>query len=219
MLQALRHVETAIRHAESLAEEARDLREPALADPLEAAARELSAELEAACQALEEVEPAREARQLAHRALQSLYDDASLRIEERGDPRELARLTPGGYLDVSERIRFRLRRLEQESEPELLRLRDELERGLLAYETCVDAYLLAAGRAQVMKDGAVAQSQVFRLALERAKARLLTLAPAGSPTWQRIKRRTVRTKRPHWLTREGTLSTERVLAASGRLRG
>lgn len=217
MLQALRHVETAIRHAESLAEEARDLGDTHLADRLEAGARDLSEELDAASAALDEVEPGREARQLAHRALQSLYDDVSLRLEERGDPRELARLTAGGYLDVSERVRFRLRRLDGEHDGELLLLRDELERGLLAYETCVDAYLLAAGRAQVMKDGAVARSQVFRLGLERAKTTLLRLAPAGSPTWQRIKRRAVRTKRPHWLTREGTLSTEQALAARGRL--
>lgn len=220
MHPSLRHVETAIRHAESLADEAESLGANALAQRLAAGAADLATALEEAVTALDLVEPSREARGLAHRSLQSLYNDITCQIEERGCPKTLARLTPGGHLDVVERSRYRVRRLSADYEGELLRMRDQIERGLLAYETCVDAYLLAAGDAQVKKDGAIAKSQLLRVALERAKCHLLTLAPAGSSQWQRIKRRAVRTKRPRWLTREsteGVLSSEKALVARGQI--
>lgn len=220
MHSSLRHVETAIRHAESLAEEAESLGAHPLSQQLASAAQELARELHEASEMLDLVEPARESRALAHRSLQSLYNDVTCRIEDRGCPKTLARLTPGGYLDVVERTRYRVRRMSETDDADLLRLRDQIERALLAYETCVDAYLITAGEAQVKRDGVIAKSQLLRVTLERAKCHLLTLAPAGSPQWARIKRRAVRTKRPRWLTREtvdGVVSSEKALVARGQL--
>lgn len=220
MHTSLRHVETAIRHAETLAEEAEALGAVQLSKRLAESALNLAQDLEEASAVLDLVEPARESRGLAHRSLQSLYNDVTCQIEERGCPKTLARLTPGGYLDVVERTRYRVRRLSEAEEPALLRMRDQIERALLAYETCVDAYLLTAGDAQVKRDGVIAKSQLLRVSLERAKCHLLTLAPAGSPQWQRIKRRAVRTKRPRWLTREhteGLVSSEKALVARGQI--
>ncbi len=220
MHASLRHVETAIRHAESLAEEAESLGALQLSRRLLEAAGTLARDLEEASAVLELVEPARESRGLAHRSLQSLYNDVTCQIEERGCPKTLARLTPGGYLDVVERTRYRVRRLSETEDAALLRLRDQIERSLLAYETCVDAYLLTASDAQVKRDGVIAKSQLLRVSLERAKCHLLTLAPAGSPQWHRIKRRAVRTKRPRWLTREhgdGLVSSEKALVARGQI--
>lgn len=220
MHPALRHVETAIRHAESLAEEAESLDADQLAARLSDAARRLAEELAEASSMLDLVEPARASRALAHRSLQSLYNDITCQIEERGCPKTLARLTPGGHLDVVERTRYRVRRLCEADDPALLRMRDQIERGLLAYETCVDAYLLTSGEAQLKRDGVIAKSQLLRVTLERAKCHLLTLAPAGTAQWQRIKRRAVRTKRPRWLSRDdagGLVSSERALVARGQI--
>lgn len=220
MHPALRHVETAICHAESLAEEASSLDAAHLARRLSEASSRLSEELAEAVALLDLIEPARDSRGLAHRSLQSLYNDITCQIEERGCPLTLARLTPGGHLDVVERMRYRVRRLSEADDPELLRMRDQIERALLAYETCVDAYLLTAGEAVMKRDGVIAKSQLLRVTLERAKCHLLTVAPAGSAQWQRIKRRAVRTKRPRWLTREhpeGLLSSERALIARGQV--
>jgi hypothetical protein len=202
---SLRHVDTAIHHAEVLAEEAESLGAHDVARKLAALAQELALDLAEASELLDRVEPAREARSLAHRSLQSVYDDVTSQIEDKGCPETLARLTPAGYLDVVERSRYRVRRLAEADEPELLRIRDHTERALLAYETCVDAYLLTASEAQVKRDAVVAKSQLLRLTLERTKRHLLTLAPVGSPQWSRIKRRAVRTKRPRWLTRDAAL--------------
>ena len=95
-----------------------------------------------------------------------------------------------------------------------------LTRGLDAYNKCVDDYLLASARARERADEAVASAQLLRIDLERAKRRLLTLAPVGSDAWRRIKRRAVRTKKPRWLlagTGPSPLSSEGVLLATGRL--
>jgi hypothetical protein len=45
----------------------------------------------------------------------------------------------------------------------------------------------------------VVRSQALRLELDGAKARLLLMADVGSDAWNRIKRRTVRTKRARWI--------------------
>lgn len=217
---SLRHVETAIGHAEHLAEEAESLSAHELASKLSSLANELAHDLDEASELLDQVEPAREARSLAHRSLQATYDDITSQIEDYGCPTTLSRLTPGGYLDVVERSRYRVRRLSESDEPELLRMRDATERALLAYETCVDSYLLTASQAQVRREAVVAKSQLLRVTLERAKRHLLTLAPVGSPQWARIKRRAVRTKRPRWLTREvteGPLAAEKALVSRGQI--
>ncbi|MFZ9886621.1 MAG: hypothetical protein ACO3JL_03870 [Myxococcota bacterium] len=198
----LRHVESALEHCAVLVTEARSLGATALAHKLEDQGHFVEEALRSAEAALDEVEPARRARQLAHHALESLYNETSSRLEELGCSKTLARLAPGGQLDVVERMRYRLRRLMHSDEAVFVRLRDEVERGLLAYETCVDVYLLAAGEARLFREQAVSASQLLRLALERAKRQLLTLASPGSEVWLRVRRRCVRTKPPRWLAGE-----------------
>lgn len=198
----LRHVESALEHCAVLVTEAYSLGATSLANKLEDQGHFVEEALRAAEAAFDEVEPARRARQLAHHALESLYNETSSRLEELGCSKTLARLAPGGQLDVVERMRYRLRRLLTCDETVFVRLRDEVERGLLAYETCVDVYLLAAGEARLCREQAVSSSQLLRLSLERAKRQLLTLAPPGSEQWLRLRRRCVRTKPPRWLAGE-----------------
>jgi len=200
-LHALRHVSSAVRHAEGLADEAEDLSDLPLATRLRARARSVTEDLDAAVQSIDEVPPTRDARALAHHVLNAVYSDVTLHLERLLDPELASRLSPGGNLDVSERVRFRLRHLAltDASTEELLDVRALLERALFTYDCAVDAYLLACAVAQSKKDRAIVKSQALRLELERAKHALLVRALPKSDTWQRIKRRTVRTKRARWL--------------------
>lgn len=219
-MNSLRHVSTAVGHAEALADEAEELERSDLAARLRVRARALSHLLDAALTAQERVLPTREARVLGHHELTHLYDDVTGVIDDALRPEDAARLSPGGYLDVAERTRFRLRRLQDPRSPVEERVAHELHRGLCAYETCVDAYLLATADARGLSERAVAESQLLRTELERAKRHLLTLAPVGGEAWRRIKRRAVRTKKPRWLLRAGedeALSSERALVAVRRV--
>lgn len=198
-LQALRHVSSAIRHAEILADEAEDLGDGALSQRLRERARDLAVDLDRAVEVLDEVGPARQARALAHDMLTSLYGDLTLRLEQALSPERASRLSPGGHLDVVERARFRFRHLALPHDDSLIAVREELGAALGRYDAAVDAYLIVCADAQARKDEVVVRSQALRLELERAKQRLLVLAPAGGDAWQRIKRRAVRTKRARWL--------------------
>lgn len=199
MLQALRHVSSAIRHAEILADEAEDLEDQALAARLRERARELAVDLERAVEVIDEVEPARAARAVAHDTLGALYNDITMRLEQRLSPERASRLSPGGHLDVVERARFRFRHLAPLTEQPLVALREELGAALGRYDAAVDCYLIVCADGQAIKDRVVIKSQALRLELERAKQRLLMTAPAGGEAWRRIKRRAVRTKRARWL--------------------
>ena len=199
MLQALRHVAAAVRHAEILADEAEDLADVALATRLRERARELALDLERAVEVIDEVEPARSARAVAHETLGALYGDVTMRLEERLSPERSSRLSPGGHLDVVERARFRFRQMVAHTEEGVRALQDELGAALGRYDAAVDSYLMVCAEAQGKKDEVVVRSQALRLELERAKQRLLLKAPAGGEAWRRIKRRTVRTKRARWL--------------------
>ncbi|OGQ21504.1 MAG: hypothetical protein A2138_14850 [Deltaproteobacteria bacterium RBG_16_71_12] len=199
MLQSLRHVASAVRHAEVLADEAEDLEETALATRLRARGRELAADLERAVEVLDDVEPARQARAVAHEGLGALYGDVTMRLEAQLSPERASRLSPGGHLDVVERARFRFRHLAAHADERLAAVREEIGAALARYDAAVDAYLIVCAEAQSKKDEAVVKSQALRLELERVKQRLLLLAPAGGEAWRRIKRRAVRTKRARWL--------------------
>jgi hypothetical protein len=219
-MDSLRHVQTAVGHADALADEAEGLLRPELAQKLRARARALAALLDAALAANERVPESREGRVLGHHELTSLYDDVTSVIDDALRPEAAARLSPGAYLDVAERARFRVRRLSAPTCDVEARVARELQRGVEAYETCVDAYLLATADARGLGERAVAESQLLRVELERAKRHLLTVAPVGSESWRRIKRRAVRTKKPRWLLRGGgdeALSSERALVAQRRV--
>lgn len=193
-------VSNAIRHASALAREAEELGDDALARALRERAERLSGRLEEALSALGRIEPAKEARVLAHGSLASVLGECCAELEEILDPEDALRLLPAGRLDAAERARFLLRRLDAVPTSGTSRAVEErLSRALFAYEACVDAYLLACAEARARKEGVIAESQVLRLDLERAKRTLLALAPAGSPRWRRIQARCVRTKPAAWL--------------------
>lgn len=202
-LHALRHVSSAVCHAEGLADEAEDLGNVALATRLRARAASVAADLDRAVEAYDAVVPSRDTRARAHVLLSSVYGDVTLRLEQIFPPEEASRLSPGGYLDVVERARFRMRHFPHAAPPGGMALladtRALLERTLTIYEETVDAYLTACAEAQSKKDRAVITSQALRLELERAKQGLLVQAPADSDTHRRIRKRTVRTKRARWL--------------------
>ncbi len=199
-LHALRHVSNAVHQAEALAGEAEELGARELAARLRARAAEVAAELEAAVQAVDDVEPASEARKRTHEMLSVAYSEVTLRIEQATSPEDSSRLSPGGHLDVVERVRYRLRQLRDDCNSEELRdARALLERALFTYDASIDVYLIACAAAQSKKDCALVKSQALRIELERAKHGLLVQAPAGSDVYKRIKRLTVRTKRARWL--------------------
>jgi hypothetical protein len=198
-LHALRHVSNAVHQAEALAGEADDLGATQLALRLRASAAEVATELEAAVQAVDDVGPASEARKRTHEMLSVAYSEVTLRIEQATSPEDSSRLSPGGHLDVVERVRYRLRQLRDESSEELRDVRALLERALFAYDSSIDDYLMACAAAQTKKDCALVKSQALRIELERAKHGLLMHAPTGSDSYKRIKRLTVRTKRARWL--------------------
>ena len=206
-LHSLRHVSSAVRHAEALADEAEDISAASLAARLRDRASEVAGDLEAAVSAIADVVPARHARIRCHVMLNAVHSEVTLRLEQLFDPEDASKLSPGGHLDVAERVRFRLRRLPpasaaaDQSDPSdpLLKVRVDLERALFLYDTTVDTYLLACALAQSKKDRAIIKSQALRLELERAKHALLVQTPVESDNHKRIKRRTVRTKRARWL--------------------
>lgn len=200
-MRSLHHVAAAIQHAEHLADEADDLGQADLARRLRALAGLVARDLEQAVRLLDDVEPARDARLLAHHSLAAVYGEATLRLDGALPKAHLALLTPGGHLDVVERVRYRLRRLDARADDEgpAADVRDDLDRALHAYDTTVDAYLFACAEAQAKKDAVIVESQALRLELERAKHRLLTTAETGSDAWKRIKRRAVRTKRARFV--------------------
>ncbi len=198
-LHALRHVSSAVRHADALADEAQDLGCKEIAARLRERARSVSADLDAAIQAIEEIDPARAARERCHGVLTSVYADATLQLERVLPPEEASRLSPGGHLDVSERVRFRLRRMPDDALDAVLDVKALLDRALFTYDAAVDGYLAACADAQSKKDRAVIKSQALRVELERAKHTLLVRADPDGDAWRRIKRRTVRTKRARWL--------------------
>lgn len=198
-LQALKHVAAAVRHAEVLADEAEDLAQLELARRLRHQAVSLGTDVEDAVAAHDLVTPMREQRLRAHAQLDAAYADATVRLAALLGPDELSRLSPGGYLDVVERARFRARRLEQHDDTRIDQILLELTSALDRYDAAVDRYLLTCADAQGKKDRAVVRSQALRLELDAAKARMLVLADVGSDAWVRIKRRTVRTKRARWI--------------------
>jgi hypothetical protein len=214
-MRSLHHVASAIRHAEHLADEAEDLAMTDLSARLRTLGAIVALDLERAVRILEDVEPARDARALAHQSLSSVYGEATLRLETSLPRGEVSRLSPGGHLDVVERVRYRLRRLETRDDEDqvLIDVRTDLERALFAYDTTIDAYLLACAEAQATKDAVVVESQALRLELERAKHRLLAKAEAGSEAWKRIKRRPVRTKRARFID---DAAVQKFLAAAPR---
>jgi hypothetical protein len=200
----LKHVATAIHHGECLAGEAEDLGENEWADRLERGARDLAFILEDALDTMDQVPEAKECRKLAQDSLSAVFRDVTCELELVLDPVAVARVTPSSHLDVGERTRYRLRRLEAIDEPKAEAITDRMRGALSAYEMAIDVYLMTVTEAQAKKERAVQRSQLFRLDLERAKARLMTVATTGSEEWKRIKRRTVRTKRARWLAPEGT---------------
>jgi hypothetical protein len=198
-MQSLKHVATAVRHAEVLADEAEDLGLTDLAQRLSARGSSLALDVEDAVAAFDLVKPMREHRLRAHALLDVAFTDATVRLSPTMGPDELSRLTPGGYLDVVERTRYRLRHLEARGDDRVAGVIRDLKGALDHYDRTVDAYLVACADCQGKKDRAVVRSQALRLELDGAKARLLLMADVGSDAWNRIKRRTVRTKRARWI--------------------
>ena len=196
--QSLRHVASAVQHAEALADEAEDLGNAQLAERLRIRAAEVNRVLDRALQLADDVAPLRETRARAHLVLSSIYSDCTQRILGMLPADQASRLTPGGSLDVVERVRFRLRTIA-DGHGKLRDVRGLLERALFTYDATVDAYLVVCADAQSTKDQAIVESQALRLELERAKGTLLTAAEPQSDAWQRIKARAVRTKRARWL--------------------
>ena len=210
-LHALRHVSSAIHHAEGLADEADDLGVAELATRLRAHGRVVLDDLEQACRAIDDVEPARLGRERSHEVLTAVYNDVTLQIERLLSPEQSSRLSPGGHLDVVERARYRLRRMPERGDSAYLDVRALLERAVFHYDTAVDGYLSGCADAQTKKDRALVMSQALRLELERAKHTLLVRAEPQSDAWRRIKRRTVRTKRARWLD---DAKAQRLLASA-----
>ena len=142
-LQSLKHVATAVRHAEVLADEAQDLDQTELALRLRGRGESLAIDVEDAVAAHDLVAPMREARLRAHAQLDAAYADTTVRLAALMGPDELSRLSPGGYLDVVERARFRSRRLESRGDDRIDRIHDDLQRMLERYDAAVDAYLIS----------------------------------------------------------------------------
>lgn len=219
-MDSLRHVSTALSHADAFADEAEELGKDELSRKLRTRRKVLSLLLDAALAAAERAPGLREARVIGHHELTHLYDDVTSVIDDALPADSAARLSPGGYLDVAERVRYRIRRLLVPQDAVEERVANELARGLAAYELCVDAYLLAIADARGLAERAIHESQRLRVELERTKRHLLTLAPVGGDAWRRIKRRAVRTKKPRWLLRGGgdeALSSEEALVAQRRV--
>jgi hypothetical protein len=198
-LHSLRHVAMAVRHGEILADEADDLFEHDLARRLRGRAAAIASDVEDAVAAFDLIAPMKQARLRAHAALEAMYQEITVRLARVLSPDELSRLSPGGYLDVVERTRFRMRRFAFDTREPVVLPRADLGAALAEYDDAVDGYLVACADAQGKKDRAVVRSQALRVELEAAKARLLVKADVDSDAWKRIKRRAVRTKRARWL--------------------
>lgn len=206
-MQALRHVSSAIEHAERLADEAEELQLTEVSAILRGASCQLAEILDAAFRAFEALPHAKEAQRRGQAALATTYAAVTHDLYATLPPTQAAVLTPGGKLDVADRARYRLRRAPRPVAPRVETAappwRERLAAALVNYEDAVDAYLHLCAVAHAKRDTAVAESQRLRLQLERHKLTLLAVAEVGSPQWQRIKRRTVRTKPAAWLAYEG----------------
>jgi hypothetical protein len=202
-MQALHHVENAIHHAQCLADEAEDLELRALSATLRKMSEVVSSQLELALRGMDEVIEVKKSRNLAQDLLSAAYGALSCRITETLPEGEAHALVPTGHLNVAERTRFRLRRLfALENSDAVQDLIVEHQRALADYERAVDCYLETCTRANRNRQMAVAKSQLLRMELENAKKRLLAKARLGGDAYLRIKRRTVRTKKPNWLDHE-----------------
>lgn len=211
MHESLKHVANASHHADALADEAEDLGAENLAARLRALGDHVVEALEDALNTADAVEPARDARHFAHDQLTCAYDDATRRLRSALGAKACATLTPGGILDVAERLRFRLRALEFEDAPGAVRIREALRCALDRYEAAVDVYLSTAANALLRRQQAVYAGQVARRKLEQAKAHLLTRATPGSDSYKRIKRRAVRTRPPAWFVEEADTEKNRIV--------
>jgi hypothetical protein len=204
-MQSLRFVANAIAHAESLADEAADLNLQNIAQDIWKKSLDMSRFLDKAILSLESIKPARTLRERALKRLGTVCANASCQLKAELQPKDVHRFCPGGNLNMAERVRFILRRIEEYQQSEgalpcfLQDVRADLSGALHQYEISVDQYLVSLGQAQEKKSIAILQSQQLRLQLEKAKYQLLQAAEAGSPAWCRIKKRTVRTKRAQWL--------------------
>lgn len=202
-MTALNHVASAIHAAEVFADEAEDLGLQPLAEELRKGALTLTRQLDRALEFKEEVPKARDARRLARESLQNLYMDVTARLAFHLPPDEVARIAPGSMVDVSERVRFTIRKLITpvvEYAELCERLLDELKDGLSDYELCVDRLLTTMGQATYSKDLVVGESQHFRLELQRAKYRLLNNLDPKTAAFKRIRARVVRTRKPKWVS-------------------
>jgi hypothetical protein len=204
-MQSLNFVANAISHAESLADEASDLMRQDLAEDLWKRSRSMSRSLDDAIQAVDMIKPARQKRDHALDKLRNTYANTTCLLQVSLEAKDVHRFCPGSNLNMAERVRYRLRQIEEQksecapSWSVLNQVRADLNEALKAYEQTVDLSLMALGQAQSAKSVAVFRSQQLRIFLEKAKYELLKAAEPKSPAWRRIKKRTVRTKRAQWL--------------------
>ena len=209
LMKALHHAANAIRHAEALADEAEDAGLLRAGERLRDLAFEVAGHVEGALTAEEEVLPAREVRLREHSSLGAAFRESSLRLEAALGCELAVRFMPGSVLDVAERVRFVLRRLQNLVDEEgagsddvTARARGvaaRLERRLFAYDEAVDRYLLVSGQFTAAKDRALRESHLLRRRLEEAKAQLLARLEPGTDAYQRVRSRAVRTKRARWI--------------------
>ena len=206
-MSALHHVAAAIHTAEILADEAEDVGLDDLSKELRAGALNLAADLDCAVAANDNVPQLREARRLARESLQHSYLDFTARLATHLPPEELNRVAPGAMIDIAERVRFTIRRLQNPMDAyrELCqKVRDELAQNLEAYEICIDALLAASGQALFQKDQVIRESQHFRLLVQRGKYRLLNHMDPKSAGFKRVRARVVRTRKPKWVDERRT---------------
>lgn len=204
-MQSLRFVANAISHAESLADEATDLNLGELSTAIWKHARRVSESLDDAVSEMENVKPAKHRRDSELERLKNAYTNATCRLQRVVPANDVYRFCPGGNLNIAERVRFRLRQISLAHHhrssfcDELTLIASDLRKVLDVYEQSVDDSLLALGRSHAKRNMAILQSQKLRLHLEQAKFELLQHTPPGSQAWNRIKKRTVRTRRAQWL--------------------
>jgi len=204
-MQSLSFVANAISHAESLADEASDLMRHELAQDLWKRSRSMSRSLDDAIQSVDLVKPAREKRDHALDRLRNTYANTTCLLQVSLDAKNVHRFCPGSNLNMAERVRYRLRQIEEHESGDsptlrlLNEVRTDLSEALRNYEQAVDLSLLALGQSQAAKSVAVFRSQQLRVFLEKTKYELLKATEPNSPAWRRIKKRTVRTKRAQWL--------------------
>lgn len=198
-MRTMHAVSNAIHLAEVLADEADDIGLDRLSRRLRRRAHRLSLALEAALSSNEEITRARGARQTAYAQLSSLHASSTHDLRGLLPASEPALCSQGPHLDVAERVRFRIRRLQTLQAPLTIDVLSELTAAIASYEQTVDTYLEVSARAQTCADEAIQLSQVVRRYLERAKAHLLARSHPESAIHDRIRRRRVRTKKATWL--------------------